>query len=160
MTNKYCGDLRRRRIRAKTAQKKRKILARETPYCQDMQSFLPLAVASQGSHAVWLAVFFCWLGIRPHHCLHWQPGCLVLGEVLQQQARLHVDLGPPLISITVMCFICLYNITIIIIITNSSSGGGGGGSGSSTAWAMAPPLGEPKRRCGLGCYQTVPANNQ
>ena len=31
-TNKYCGDLRRRRIRAKTAQKHVKIPAREIPY--------------------------------------------------------------------------------------------------------------------------------
>ena len=32
MTKKYCGDLRRRRIRAKTAQKNIKGLAREIPY--------------------------------------------------------------------------------------------------------------------------------
>ena len=32
MTNTYCGDLRRRRIRARSAQKRTKVLAREIPY--------------------------------------------------------------------------------------------------------------------------------
>ena len=41
MTNKYCGDLRRRRIRATTAQTNVRILARESPYVSRLSARLP-----------------------------------------------------------------------------------------------------------------------